>query len=173
MSNCSILTVYMKLECVTNGFVNIMSSMRCYAHSGNYSLRVKTMPLLHQLMFDAAKQVIYIIVCNANISGIHGKKIWHFIWIKNDNYYLYFQVILCLIATNGRLSHLFDCSVRTVQKIWRRYRENHVTNKRSRPDRQRATTACEDRRLILRSRQLRFSTLDQLRADWTDFQPLK
>ena len=72
-------------------------------------------------------------------------------------------------VNNIRISHLFDWSVRTVHNIWRRYRESHVTNKRSRSGRQRATTALDDRRLILRSRQLRFSTLDQLRADWTHF----
>ena len=72
-------------------------------------------------------------------------------------------------VTNLSISHLFDCSVRTVQNIWTRYRECHVTNKRSRPGRQRATAALEDRRLMLRSIQLRYSKLYQLRADWTHF----
>ena len=61
-------------------------------------------------------------------------------------------------VTNGIIYHLFDCSVRTIQNIRRWYRESQFTNKRSKPSRQRATTAREGRRLILRSRQLLFSS---------------
>ena len=54
-------------------------------------------------------------------------------------------------VTNGRIYHLFDGSMRTVQNIWRRYRESHATNKRSRPGRQRATTVRGSVRFAVKS----------------------
>lgn len=72
-------------------------------------------------------------------------------------------------VTNGRISLLFNCSVRTVQRIWSRYRNTDRTSRYPRGGGRRCTTAREDRRLIIISRRARFSTLLELRDEWKLF----
>ena len=49
-------------------------------------------------------------------------------------------------VTNGRIYHLFDWSVRTVQNIWRRYRESKSETNDLDPAGKEPTTALEYRR---------------------------
>ena len=68
--------------------------------------------------------------------------------------------------STARVSIQLDCSPRTVQRIWHRYRTTGNANKFPRSGRRRLTSNHEDRRLILIARQSRFKTAAQLAADW-------
>ena len=71
--------------------------------------------------------------------------------------------------TNARISIQLNCSVRTVQRVWSRYRNTGSSDKLALPGRPRKTTAREDRRLILMSRLSRFDNARQLTVRWNNF----
>ena len=69
-------------------------------------------------------------------------------------------------VSNRNIAIQLDCSVRTVQRVWSRYRATGETKRATGSGRRKKGTHREDRGLVLSSRLSRFSTARQLTEQW-------